>query len=198
MLCVTRADTQQSDVLRSYLTLATSEENYECDIWEGASATAAAPVCFKPVTFARGHEKWCDGGLKRNNPVNEALNEVARHAEFQNREIGCVVSIGTGITKTSGVSSNLLVFLKQSLDMMTSSEEIADTFAASDLGARLLASKRYFRFNVQQGLQEFEMHELDRTGEMDALTTAYLRKHECARAIADCAESLLNLKGTCL
>ena len=197
MLCVTRSEAQQPEVLRSYPTWATSEENYDCDIWEAASATTAAPIYFKPVPFARTGEKWCDGGLKRNNPINEALNEVARHEEFSAREIGCVVSIGTGITKTTGISSNLLVFLQQAVTMMTRSEEIADTFEASELGTRLSTSKRYYRFNVQQGLQDFEMDELDRLEKMDALTKAYLRKQECAKAIADCAESLLNPEGRC-
>ena len=41
--------------------------------------------------------------------------------------------------------------------MMTWSEEIADTFEASELGKQLSMSKRYYRFNVQQGLQDFEM-----------------------------------------
>ena len=197
MLCVTRSEAQQPEVLRSYPTWATSEENYDCDIWEAASATAAAPIYFKPVPFARTGEKWCDGGLKRNNPINEALNEVARHEDFRAREIGCVVSIGTGITSTTGISSNLLVFLAQAVKMMTWSEEIADTFEASELGTKLSMSKRYYRFNVQQGLQDFEMDELDRLEEMDALTKAYLRKKECAKAIVDCAESLLNPEGRC-
>ena len=163
MLCVTRSATQQPEVLRSYRTWAASEENYDCDIWEAASATAAAPMYFEPVVFARSGEKWCDGGLKRNNPINEAMNEIVRHDEFKGRDIGCVVSIGTGITKTKGVSSNLLVFLKQAVKMMTWSEEIADTFAASEMGTRLSASKFYYRFNVQQGLQDFKMDEFGPT-----------------------------------
>lgn len=194
LLCVTRSSSNQPEALRSYLTSVSSEENYDCDIWEAASATAAAPIYFEPVVFARTGGKWCDGGLKCNNPINEALNEVARHKKFKDRKIGCVVSIGTGITKTTPISSNLVSFHRQAVKMMTCSEEIADIFVASELGSRLSKSKQYFRFNVQQGLQDFEMDELDRIEEMEALTLAYLRKSGPAADIADCAESLRNPK----
>jgi len=192
MLCVTRVKSQKPDVLRSYETYDPTQENYECEIWEAASATAAAPIYFKPVKFGRHGEKWCDGGLRRNNPINEALAELDRHEDLNRRDIGCLVSIGTGVSKISSVSSNLAVFLKQSVDMMTDSEEIADQFATSRRGQELAKSKRYFRFSVPQGLQDLEMDEWKTIEEMRAMTTEYLRKIGSGQAIAECAASLLN------
>ena len=100
MVCVTRVGSRKSDVLRTYTTRAPSEQNYNCHIWEAASATAAAPMYFKHVKFRYGGEECTDGGLQRNNPINEALDEVSRHPEFNTRELGCILSIGTGTNRS--------------------------------------------------------------------------------------------------
>ena len=134
ILCVTRQATSKSDLLRNYETFHPTEENHKCQIWEAASATAAAPMYFKNVTFENSGDKWCDGGMRRNNPTNEALTEVTREKDWKDRSLGCVVSLGSGAPQIKGVSSNLAGFLKGSVDIMTDSEDIADLFAASKDG----------------------------------------------------------------
>lgn len=89
---------------------------------------------FKNVTFENSGDKWCDGGMRRNNPTNEALTEVTREKDWKDRSLGCVVSLGSGAPQIKGVSSNLAGFLKGSVDIMTDSEDIADLFAASKDG----------------------------------------------------------------
>ena len=197
MLCVTRTKSKQADFLRSYQIFHPTQENYECEIWEAASATAAAPLYFEHVKFKRHGESWCDGGLKRNNPINEALAEVIRLEAFKGREVGCVLSIGSGVSKVSPVSPNLAIFLKQSVDMMTDSEEIADQFAVSQKGQELAQSKKYSRFSVPQGLQELEMDECKEIEKMRAMTTDYLRKVGSGMAVAECAASLHNPDANC-
>ena len=167
------------------------QKNYDCKIWEAASATAAAPMYFDHVKFEKYGESWCDGGLRRNNPINEALAEAHRHDDLKTRQVGCVVSIGTGVSKVSGVSSNLALFLKQSVEMMTDSEEIAEQFAMSQVGHDMARNKRYFRFSVPQGLQELQLDEWKKIEKMRAMTEAYLRTSQCAQAVEDCAQSLL-------
>ena len=191
MLCVTRAQSKQADVLRNYVTHTASEENYDCQIWEAASATAAAPMYFESVKFEKGGEGWCDGGLQQNNPINVALREASRHDEFMERKLGCVLSIGTGVSAVSAVSTNLAVFLKQSIEMMTDSETIANNFAMSSDGQELSESKRYFRFNVPQGLQDLEMDEWREIEKMKAMTTSYLGKAATDEAVTACALCLL-------
>lgn len=46
-----------ADVLRNYQSLHPTEENYDCQIWEAASATAAAPMYFRRVKFEKSGEK---------------------------------------------------------------------------------------------------------------------------------------------
>jgi hypothetical protein len=192
MLCVTRRATSKPDVLRNYVSLDPTQENYQCNIWEAASATAAAPMYFKHVQFDKSGGKWCDGGLRRNNPINEAVLEVHREKIWKDKQIGCLVSLGTGIAKVVGVSANLAVFLKGSVDIMTDSEDLADEFAASKLGRELAEAQRYFRFSVPQGLQDLELDECKENEKMSALTMEYLRKVGSGNDIKCCAESLLH------
>ncbi|KAK7717711.1 hypothetical protein SLS64_003206 [Diaporthe eres] len=190
MLCRTTTP----DVLRNYATNAPTEENYECQIWEATSATAAAPIYFKPVELRKRREKWVDGGLKRNNPINVAMEEVSRlqKSSFKDREIGCVVSIGTGAPQITGVSSNLFGFLAGAVKMMTDSEDIAEQFANSSEGIRLTRANRYFRFNVPQGMQDLQLDDWRETEKMRALAASYLRKNTSGVETERCAEVLLS------
>ena len=107
------------------------------------------------------------------------------------KKIGCIVSLGTGVPKISEVSSNLASFLKGCVDIMTNSKDIADDFAADELGKELCNSSRYFRFSVPQGMQELELDDYKETEKMRALTTDYLRKLGSGNEVGRCAQSLL-------
>jgi hypothetical protein len=191
LLCVTRKTISKPDVLRNYISKHPTQENYICTIWEAASATAAAPLYFKSVQFAAGRESWCDGGLHRNNPVEEALAEIGREVDWKYKEIGCLLSVGTGVPKLTRVSDNLAKFLKGSVAIMTDSEETANVFADSPDGSKLINTNRYFRFSVPQGLQELELDECRKIEEMNSLTTDYLRRHGSGDEVQRCARSLL-------
>ena len=192
MVCVTRTKTSKPDALRSYLSMDPTAENYDCTVWEAASATAAAPMFFEGVKFQRRGEQWCDGGLRRNNPINEALSEVAREREWKDRKIGCVLSIGTGTTKISAVSSNLAGILKDAVAIMTDAEDITRVFAASELGKQMFRTHRYFRFNVPQGMQDLQLDDWKETERMNALTSDYLSQTANGDMIVQCSKSLLD------
>lgn len=197
MLCVTRAETSKPDVLRSYEALDPTAENYSCNIWEAASATAAAPMYFKGVQFDRTGEKWCDGGLRRNNPINEALSELSREPAWKDKKIGCVLSIGTGVAKSDRVSSNLAGVLKSALAIMTDSDDIARVFSSSEKGIELFRTHRYYRFSVPQGMQDLQLDEWKETEKMRALTTDYLAHVSNGDMITQCAKALLDPDENC-
>ncbi|EAQ84418.1 hypothetical protein CHGG_08432 [Chaetomium globosum CBS 148.51] len=191
ILCATRVETGKADVLRNYKSGHPTAENYSCRIWEAASATAAAPMYFKSVKFASGGERWCDGAIRRNNPIDEALAELAREPEWRNREIGCILSLGTGLARSRSVSSNLASFLKGALKMLTDAEDTAKVFSASALGRQLAQTCRYYRFNVPHGMEDLQLDEWKATERMKALTTEYLSHADNGDAILSCAKSLL-------
>jgi patatin-like phospholipase/acyl hydrolase len=199
MVCATRKAISKPDNLRSFKTTAATEENYDCTIWEATSATTAAPFYFKSVKFTGNGEEWCDGGLKRNNPILEVMAELKREKSFKDRKVGCVLSLGTGAPKIGKVSSNIIGFLKGAVEMMTNSEDIADDFAASDEGKTLASTNRYFRFNVPQGMEDLKLDESDAKAmeKMNALTTNYLRQVGSGNEVERCAKSLLSPDENC-
>lgn len=190
MLCVTRVATSKPDVLRSYESVDPTAENYECTIWEAASATAAAPMFFGNVKFAASGERFCDGALRRNNPIHEALAEVSREKEWKNKEIGCIVSIGCGFARSNAVSSSLTGFLKDSVKIMTDANDIAKVFAASAIGVELAQTNRYFRFSVPQGMEDLQLDEWKKTERMSALAMDYLGHAAVGMQVEQCAKSL--------
>ncbi|KAJ7884296.1 FabD/lysophospholipase-like protein [Mycena olivaceomarginata] len=60
---------------------------------ETHTATSAAPTFFKRIKIGRG-QHFIDGGLGSNNPSKVVLDEAKK--VFPDRQIGCIVSIGTG------------------------------------------------------------------------------------------------------
>jgi hypothetical protein len=197
MLCVTRAEISKPDVLRSYESFHPTAENYSCRIWEAASATAAAPMYFKGVQFGETGERWCDGGLRRNNPINEALSELSREPDWNDRPVGCVLSLGTGVAKSAHVSSHLAGVLKGAVAIMTDSDDIARVFASSEKGVELFRTNRYFRFSLPQGMQDLQLDEWKETEKMKALTTDYLNHAGNGDMLARCAKSLLDPDENC-
>jgi hypothetical protein len=146
---------------------------------------------FKSVKFASSGERWCDGAIRRNNPINEALAELAREPEWQNRKIGCLLSLGTGLARSRSVSSNLASFLKGALKMLTDAEDTAKVFSASAFGRELVHTCRYFRFNVPHGMEDLQLDEWKATERMKAMTTEYLSHADNGDSIWRCAKALL-------
>lgn len=197
MVCVTSTETSKPDVLRNYESVHPTAENYTCNVWEAASATAAAPVFFKPVKFQGSGEQWCDGGMRRNNPINEALAEVSRESAWKDKKIGCILSLGTGVKKTGSVTSSLATLVKTAVAIMADSDDIARVFGSSELGIELFRTNRYFRFNVPQGMADLQLDDWKETARMKALTTDYLAETANGDLVTRCAKSLLDPDENC-
>ena len=191
MLCVTRKSTNKGDLLRNYRTIHSTQANYNCAIWEAASATAAAPIYFRRVKFEQQKEEWSDGGIHHNNPIDQALAEIGRERDWKDKPIECVLSLGTGMPRIDDVGTNLAAFLRTAVKTMTNSEETAKRFASSKDGREMSQSKRYFRFNVPFGMPEIQLEDYRRTEKMSALTDEYLQNVSTGDTVEVCAKSLL-------
>jgi patatin-like phospholipase/acyl hydrolase len=74
-VCAVQGSNSDSVVIRSYQN-ATGEwdELYPmCKIWEAARATSAASTFFDPIKI--GHQRYVDGALRYNNPIDKAEEE---------------------------------------------------------------------------------------------------------------------------
>jgi hypothetical protein len=108
---------------------------------------------------------YVDGGLGYNNPIRLLIDE-ARHIWSEPREIGCIVSIGTGILASRDIGRSIQPLFESLKGMATDTEKTAREFKEEMKHKYGVNQKVYFRFNVQHGLEQVgieEWKELDRT-----------------------------------
>lgn len=89
-------------LLRGYYILLT----HIVPVWMAARATSAAPALFTPI-----QDKYIDGGLKANNPCQEAMrviNEYDQSRGIPERHFLLAVSVGTGIDPDKAVFGGIM------------------------------------------------------------------------------------------
>lgn len=165
-------------VFRSYRVRANA--GIDCAIWEVLRATTAAPLLFKSVFIGRkwAKQEFINAELGANNPISYLFQEKQkiwiRKDNWPPPEIGCVVSIGSGKDSvisleseseptggvinwaksyfterpTEDLSTKLYgVMLRIAKDCERKHQEIESSYGEND-------EKIYFRFNVEQGMQD--------------------------------------------
>jgi len=175
-------------LLRSYPLI--SEHTEPMTILQAALATSAATTFFDPVQI--GDRVYVDGAIGANNPAAELENEASNiwcEATGQLEPlVKCFISIGTGNRTIDPISDKAWTFLFESLkDVATGTR---DTEEAVSGRWRMHWNTRYFRFNVQQGLQEIALAEYQHSGAIDAATGDYLKSHETRPRLAACVKNL--------
>lgn len=168
MNCATSA----LQLLRSYQSI---EPQDEYKLWEAARATSAAPLYFNQMKVSDSSLTFSDGGMLRNNPIDTVYHEARQI--WPTRDIGIVVSIGTGIVETSGLKNRFRSMLDVTIKALVDAQNQAQDFERSTDGQNLISIDRYFRFNVDQGLQQIRMDDAsDKTlAELRGHTERYLR-----------------------
>lgn len=157
----------------------------ECRIWEACRATTAAPTFFKSIRIGSAGVKYCDGAFKFNNPVRQLLDE-ARNV-WGEKKIGCIVSVGTGLSKVMNVG-NGLGLLSTLRSLATETEKSEETFADDVKNTELGGS--YFRFNVVRGLDKVGLNEASKKDVIEVATTQYLQENTVS--LQKCASQMLN------
>jgi len=162
-------------LFRTYLVRDNASAN--CFIWEAARATSAAPTFFKECTIDTNgvEEAFVDGGLRCNNPVSQLIEEAGR--VFKDRPKACIVSIGTGKAHTIGLRRSDIFQRLLPTDLINALKDIATDCeaAAEEVEKRYVSdSGIYFRFNVDQGLQQVSLAEWDKLDEVTQHTKQYL------------------------
>jgi len=180
-------------LLRAYKSDDDLDDN-KATICEAAQATSAATSFFEPVTIGRHGRKFVDGGLAANNPIDQVWNEATNVWCPDEGDLGklvkCFVSVGTGNPGTKPIAEGAWKFMSDTLvDLATQTENTVEIFIQRH--RQLYNNKRYFRFNVEQGLQGLGLAEYEREPEIVAATTNYMGSQQIKSAIRDCA---LNLK----
>lgn len=189
-VCSIAHETKEIVRLRSYSL--TDETGIPATICKAALATSAATSYFDPVDI--GARRFADGGLGANNPVDEVEGEASNIwcAETGDLKplVKCFISIGTGNPGKKAIEDNILGFLSRTLvGIATQTEETEKRFIAK--WRQHFDEKRYFRFNVDQGLQDIGLAEYQQQGAIEAATDGYISHQAQKFRVRDC---VLNLK----
>ncbi|TIA50982.1 FabD/lysophospholipase-like protein [Aureobasidium pullulans] len=175
--------------LRSYSL--PDEENVPASICQAALATSAATTFFPPVSI--DGRSFADGAFGANNPVDEVEGEASNIWSPAKRElqtlVKCFISIGTGAPKMQGFEDGVPGLLSKTVPSIALETEATERkFIAR--WARHLDEKRYFRFNVEQGLQDVGLAEFKMKGDIKGVSEAYLTHTGQKSRVRDCIENM--------
>jgi hypothetical protein len=187
-------------ILRSYDSRKEPSPEFDCKIWEAGRATSATGLAFKPIQI--GQSVFIDEGPGQYNPTPVALDEACVN-EWPGRDIGLVVSIGTGKRPAgSDQNSNLWYegFMgdfaearRRLISKIEGCEETHQYMLKDGLGKRGVNIDNYYRFNVEIGVGEFGMNEWHRLADISTGTRRYLGKTDVQRMNIDAASKLAKI-----
>ena len=162
-------------------------------IWEAARATSAASGFFDPISIGKHGQEYVDAGLGCNNPVQEVWTEAqdiwSPGEDDLATLVKCFISIGTGNPGTSPIEDGpIKIFTKTLKDIVTETENTAETFIRSHQG--LFFQQRYFRFNVDQGLQSVGLEEYKKENEIVSATSRYMESQSMVSQVRSCSRAM--------
>ncbi|KAJ7895905.1 hypothetical protein B0H14DRAFT_542649 [Mycena olivaceomarginata] len=170
----------------------------DCTIWQAGRATSAAPKIFNQIKIGLSgiEEAFVDGGISHNNPMASLLSEAK--LLFPDHQIACIISLGTGQPHTISIPKSSLLNRFLPFDVVKAIQEIAadcekehQTFAHRFNGTANL----YFRFNVERGMQNIQLNQWERLGDVAANTRQYIQSQPVINQLADAVTSLLGKIG---
>jgi len=186
-VCTVNYNTKDIIRLRSYSL--PYEPNFYATICQAALATSAATAFFSPVSI--GHDTFTDGGLGANNPVDEVEGEASNIWCSETRDlmplVKCFISIGTGNPAIEVFENSLGGFLGRTVvGIATETKNTEKKFIAR--WAKHFKQNQYFRFNVDQGLENVGLDEYKEKERIKAATERYLT--HVAHWVRDCIQNL--------
>jgi len=104
------------------------------------------------------------------------------------RKLQCLVSIGTGVPRLEPVRDDALGIWATLKDLATETEMTAQQFHKDKTG--LDDEGRYYRFNVDRGLESIGLEESKKTAEIAAATRLYTGTPTVSKQMKACANNL--------
>lgn len=184
------------ELIRSYEPQQIGQQNYDCTVWDAAKATTATLVILRPMTLSAPSapgDKFVGGGmpqLQENNPINQVIDEA--QIIWPGRQFGCIVSVGTGCTNLKPLNPKLefheltKTLIVIAADAKTTEGEVLET----KLGGDLETSKKYFRFGVEDEIDDISLSAFERGPWMEVKAMRFLEGQ--AEKITACAKSLVH------
>jgi predicted acylesterase/phospholipase RssA len=190
-VCATSKETGETVCLTSYRTpRGNSDLLNSVTIWEACRATSAASSFFDPIAVGRFGEEFVDGATGANNPVREVWDQaqVAWGPEPLEGKVKCLVSIGTGVPSLKPFKDDVLHIGATLVAIATETEQTAERFQRER--PALDSTGRYYRFNVDRGLEDIGLEEAKKVKEMAAATRRYIAMQAVHTRMQACAGSI--------
>lgn len=189
-MCAATASTSTHTNLRSYKTRSLPDFNSEkCTIWEACRATSAATGFFEPITIGSCGQRFIDGAITYNNPVQLVYNEAQDIFGQSRADNAILVSIGTGRGPLKPFQGNLKNIVEAMKKLMTDSQKAHDDFSNSHHS--MVDRNLFFRFNVYPGLEDVGLHEYAQVDKIESATEDYLKNGDTRRVFNWCIRMLL-------
>ena len=190
-MCATSKQTGETVCLTSYKSPRGGNDLLNSvKIWEACRATSAASSFFDPIAAGPYGEEFVDGATGANNPVWEVWNQAQLMwgPEPVESRIKCLVSIGTGVPSLKPFRDDVFHIGKSLLAIATETEQTAERFRRDK--SHLDDSGRYYRFNVDRGLEGIGLEESKRRKEIAAATRRYVGSQGVFKQIQACADNM--------
>ncbi|KAL5631724.1 hypothetical protein ACGC1H_007283 [Rhizoctonia solani] len=174
----------------------TTNPGPDCTIREALYATMSHPDLFKPIDIIDSSisQSFVGGELGCSNPLPHVLSEVKRI--YADRQVACIISIGAGHARTIQVPTPSRWYRTQDVivmkDMARDSERVAEEIMGRFEGTDAV----YFRFNVDQGMQNMKDGSWEKVGEAMQHAKAYLQKRETNHKLEEVARASTERRGT--
>lgn len=150
---------------------------------EAVRATSAATGFFDPIILEK--MTFIDGAFGMNNPVSMLYNEAVKVWGKLDGRINCYISIGTGDPGITNINNKAGTLLSAMKSIVAETSTTANQFKDNGVVER----QSYFRFNVDQGLQDVGLAEYDKEDVIRSATLDYMENKVRDRA-EECAEKL--------
>ncbi|KAI8310656.1 hypothetical protein K4K61_000338 [Colletotrichum sp. SAR11_59] len=123
-----------------------------------------------------------------NNPVFQLWSEALYEWPELETTVQCVVSVGTGVMSATPFKDDVFHIISSLAKIITECDATAEKFLQDK---RMLdTQKRYYRFNVEEGLGDVAMEDSKQKPFIAAATNKYVETHKVFKALGDCATML--------
>ena len=161
-------------------------------IWQAARATSAAASFFEPIVIGMGayEEKFLDGATGANNPVQNVWNEAQALSEPKPLEqnLKTIILVGTGVPSLKPFDSALAGIGPSLVSISTDTEQTAESFQRAHWN--LDEEGRYFRFNVQMGLENIGLEDASARSTVMTVTNRYVEQQDTYKAMVRCSKNI--------
>jgi hypothetical protein len=165
--------------------------DFDPTIVEAALATSAAPSYFSEAKIDRS--SFIDGAMGSNNPAaeleQEAIEIFCKGRNDLHERVACFLSLGTGRMNPASISDRSVKHLVKALKAQATETEATH----KDVSSRWHDGDgdcRYYRFNVDHGLEKVTLAEYKEHGTIQQGTSHYLAQTDIRDRLLRCSKQL--------